>query len=109
LLQVRLETTLFFQLSPQTVVVVVVITLRQATVDQVAVVVVSQGSLQVAQVTPLQLHQHKEPTVEQVEQIAPPIVGVVAVVVLQVPEEREAHLGQGTLRVATVEQVQRHQ
>ena len=83
LVRVRLETTLFFQLSPQTVVAVVEITLRQATVGQAAVVVVSQGSLQVEQVTPLQLHQHKEPTVAQVQPIAPPIVLVAVAVVPQ--------------------------
>jgi hypothetical protein len=83
LVRVRLETTLFFQLSPQTVVAVVELTLRQATVVQVAVVVVSQGSLQVELVTPLQLHQHKDLTVAQVQLIAPPIVLVAVAVVLQ--------------------------
>jgi len=78
-------------------------------VVQVAVVVVSQDSLQVELVTPLQLPQHKEPTADQVEQIAPLIASEAEAEARLQPAQQEAQEDRATQLVETVEQEQPHQ
>jgi hypothetical protein len=82
LVQVRLEITLFFHLSLQTEEAVVAITHPLVLVGRAVAVAVTQVSPQVVQVTHHLHPQHKEPTVAQVQPIAPHIV-LVAVVVVQ--------------------------
>jgi hypothetical protein len=116
LLQVHQVTTLFYPQSPQTVVVVVAVCLvapqvkGQKLVAQVVAAQVRTHLLVVRvvlQVTPLQLHRHKDQTVERVLLTKQRIVLVLVVVVLQQLVATLVLLL--VVRVVLVEQAQPHQ